>query len=43
MWLHGQKFHSVFGCAGLLLLMNEYIVYHTNQGYPEYVVEVELK
>ena len=25
------------------LLMNEYIVYHTNQGYPEYMVEFELK
>ena len=43
MWCHGEKFHSVFGAAGMLLLMNEYIVYHTNQGYPEYLIEFELK
>ena len=43
MWAEGRKFHSVFGAAGMTLLMNEYIVYHTNQGYPEYVIEFELK
>lgn len=45
MWLHGKKFHSVFaeaGAAPAYLLMNEYIVYHTNQGFPEYVLKFEL-
>ena len=35
MWWQGKKFHSVFaqaGAAPAFLLMNEYIVYHTNQG-----------
>ena len=31
MWAAGRKFHSVFAEAGMNLLMNEYIVYHTNQ------------
>ena len=46
MWRQGRKFHSVFAnCDSTFspLIMNEYIVYHTNQGYPEYVVQFELK
>ena len=45
MWLEGKKFHSVFAEANGYnnLLMNEYIVYHTNQGYPEYAIEFEMK
>ena len=43
MWREGSKFHSVFAQAGRTLLMNEYIVYHTNQAYPEYLIEFELK
>ena len=45
MWMKGHKFHSVFAPAGVfpsMLLMNEYIVYHTNQGYPEYLIDFEL-
>ena len=46
MWMRGAKFHSVFASSESAispLLMNEYIVYHTNQGYPEYMVEFELR
>ena len=43
-WLRGEKFHSVFASANMgTLLMNEYIVYHTCQAYPEYVVSFELR
>ena len=42
MWCTGQKFHSVFAQKGLNLLMNEFIVYHTNQGFPEYLVTFKL-
>ena len=42
-WLRGESYHSIFASAkGSNLLMNEYIVYHSNQGYPEYLVEFEL-
>ena len=46
MWLTGKKFHSVFAeakRAPAFLLMNEYITYHTNQGFPEYVLKFELR
>jgi hypothetical protein len=45
MWRGGRKFHSVFAESTHTnaLLMNEYIVYHTNQGYPEYQLTFELK
>ena len=44
MWFEGRKFHSVFAQARPgLLLMNEFIVYHTNQAYPEYLVHFELR
>ena len=42
LWLRSEKFHSIFA-TGPLLLMNEFIVYHTNQAYPEYAVRFELK
>ena len=46
-WLAGRKFHSIFALsqgdsAFSSLLMREYVVYHTNQAYPEYVVHFEL-
>ena len=31
MWCTSRKFHSVFAPASQLLLMDEFIVYHTNQ------------
>merc|ERR1712039_455709 len=37
-WLREKEFHSIFYSAEHFpysLLMNEYIVYHTNQAYPE--------
>ena len=44
MWMRGAKFHSVLADSRYSgLLMNEYIVYHTNQAYPEYVVKFELR
>ena len=42
MWLKERKYHSIFAPASPLLIMNEYIVYHTNQAYPEYFVDYEL-
>jgi hypothetical protein len=44
-WLKDATFHSLFAPAGSFpsfLLMNEYIVFHTNQGFPEYVVDFKL-
>ena len=42
-WLRAESYHSIFASAkGSSLLMNEYIVYFTNQGYPEYLVDFEL-
>ena len=43
MWANGDKFHSVFAPAGITLLMDEFIVYHTNQGVPEYLIKFELE
>ena len=45
-WM-GGKFQSVFAPSSTddsfsLLAMREYVVYHTNQAYPQYVVHVEL-
>ena len=42
-WLKGGKFHSILAAsaddsAWSILLMREYIVYETNQAYPEYAV-----
>eukprot|EP00415_Alexandrium_ostenfeldii_P000051 UN0051 len=45
-WIRGQKYHSLFGSADhfpWMLLMNEYIVYHTNQAYPEYLMDFEMR
>ena len=42
LWLKGGKYHSIFAPASPLLVMNEYIVYHTNQAYPEYLVDYTL-
>jgi hypothetical protein len=45
MYAQGRKFHSVFANSDWALsplIMNEYIVYHTNQAYAEYVVNFEL-
>ena len=43
-WLLDKKYHSLFAPCGNLsmLLMSEYIVFHTNQGVPEYVIDFEL-
>ena len=41
-WLRGNQYHAIFAPASMLLLMNEYIVFHTNQGYPEYIVDFKL-
>ena len=46
-WWNDQKFHSMFAPGRTdtflsALLMNEFIVYHTNQGVPEYVVDFQL-
>jgi hypothetical protein len=31
-WARGEKFHSIFAKASsVVLVMNEYIVYHSNQ------------
>ena len=43
LWLRNQKFHSIIASGGPFLLMNEYITYHTNQAYAEYVVDFKLK
>ena len=45
-WM-GGKFQSVFAPSSTddsfsLLAMREYVVYHTNQAYPQYVVHVEV-
>ena len=46
-WWHDRKYHSLFAPSHDVssfssLLMNEYIVFHTNQGVPEYVVDFVL-
>ena len=44
-WLRDSTFHSLFAPAESFpsfLLMNEFIVFHTNQGYPEYIVDFKL-
>ena len=44
-WLFGHKCHSLFAPSTtppLMLMMNEFIVYHSNQGYPEYLIDFEL-
>ncbi|KAL7530660.1 hypothetical protein ACHAWF_003465 [Thalassiosira exigua] len=38
-WWRDEHFHSLFAPP---ILMNEYIVYHSNQGVPEYVVDFKL-
>ena len=44
-WVRDRAFHSLFAPAEsfpCFLLMNEFIVFHTNQGYPEYIVDFKL-
>lgn len=41
-WWNDNHYHSLFAPAGFNLLMNEYIVYHSNQGIPEYVIDFAL-
>ena len=41
-----EKAHSIFAPAKTppsMLLMNEFIVFHSNQGYPEYLIDFTLK
>ena len=41
-----EKAHSIFAPAKTPpsnLLMNEFIVFHSNQGYPEYLIDFTLK
>ena len=38
-----KRMVQVLGAQSPLLLMNEFIVYHTNQAYPEYVVDFSLR